>query len=846
MRKNIIKFLRNSFISMAGISVAVFVGLAMIMTWKTRDSIKDVSSIYMEELNVQLQQKFSTVVNLRLTQIEGIVMRTIALTDEKERMEQLKNNMDTTDFIGLGFYSKETGVIIFDGEPVELIEDEDFSKSLAEDGNMIAHGIAASGEKILILGKAAEYPMADGKSSEALVAVLPMEYLNEALFLEVEGAMVYTHIIDQNGDFVIRNGGAFRRSYFERIRNEVTSSNGHSIEKSIQDLQEAMKAGKEYSATFQMHNGKTRQVYCSKLSGKATWYLVSVMPRGALDASIARLDVVRIGIMVGSGMIILAVMVVIFILYYRMTCRQMKDLEHAIEEAVHADQAKSEFLSSMSHDIRTPMNAIVGMTEIALRNIQDSARVEDCLHKVKLSSKHLLGLINDVLDMSKIESGKMTLNLAPVSIKDIMYDLVNIMQPQVAARDQYFDIFIQKIQVEKVRCDSVRLNQVLLNLLSNAVKFTPEEGRIDVHVYQEESPLGEHYMRTYFVVEDTGIGMSKEFQEKIWETFSREDTDKVQRITGTGLGMAITKSIVTLMGGTIELKSEPGKGSRFQITLDFEKADVTEEEMKLPPWNILVVDDNEMLCSSAAANLEELGVHAEWTTEGKEAVRMVEERWKRGEGYQFVLVDWKMPEMNGIETIGKIRAIVGEDVPVFLISAYDWSDIQEEVNVSVEGFIAKPLFKSTLYDRLSQYIEGAEEEPETRSSGEADFSGKHVLVAEDIDLNWEVAETILSMSGLDLVRAVNGKECVEKFKASALGYYDAILMDIRMPVMNGYDATVAIRELEREDSNLPIIAMTADAFSDDAKHCLECGMNAHIAKPIDLSECNRILSEYLK
>ncbi len=846
MRKNIIKFLRNSFVSMAGISVAVFVGLAMIMTWKTRDSIKDVSSIYMEELNVQLQQKFSTVVNLRLTQIEGIIMRTVAFSDEKERMEQLKNNMDTTDFISLGFYTKEFGVTIFNGEPVELIEDENFSASLSEDGNMIAHGTAADGEKVLILGKSAEYPMEDGKSSEALVAVLPMEYLNEALFLEVEGAMVYTHIIDQRGDFVIRNGGAFRRSYFERIRNEVVSSNGHDVEKSIQDLQEAMKAGEDYSATFKLRGGETRQVYCSKLSGKSTWYLVSIMPSGALDASIAKLDVVRIGIMVGSGMIILAVMIVIFILYYRMTCRQMKELEHAIEEAVRADQAKSEFLSSMSHDIRTPMNAIVGMTEIAIRNIQDSARVEDCLHKVKLSSKHLLGLINDVLDMSKIESGKMTLNLAPVSIKDVMYDLVNIMQPQVAARDQYFDIFIQKIQVEEIRCDSVRLNQVLLNLLSNAVKFTPQEGRIDVHVYQEESPLGEHYVRTFFVVQDTGIGMSKEFQEKIWDTFSREDTDKVQRITGTGLGMAITKSIVTLMGGSIELESAPGQGSRFQITLDFEKADVAEEEMKLPPWNILVVDDNEMLCSSAAANLEELGAHAEWTLEGKEAIQMIEERWKRGESYQFVLIDWKMPGMNGIETIRQIRANVGGDVPVFLISAYDWTDIEEEVNVSVEGFISKPLFKSTLYDRLSQYIEGAEKEAETKSSGEADFSGKHVLVAEDIDLNWEVAETILSMSGLDLVRAVNGKECVEKFKASALGYYDAILMDIRMPVMNGYDATIAIRELERPDSNLPIIAMTADAFSDDARHCLECGMNAHIAKPIDLVECNRILSEYLK
>ncbi len=522
------------------------------------------------------------------------------------------------------------------------------------------------------------------------------------------------------------------------------------------------------------------------------------------------------------------------------------ELQKAREEADLANKAKSEFLSSMSHDIRTPMNAIIGMTEIAQKNIQDSERVEDCLKKVHLSSKHLLGLINDVLDVSKIESGKMTLNIIPMSLRNAMDDIVNIMQPQIKARNQHFDIFIQKIVSENVYCDSVRLNQVLLNLLSNAVKFTPEEGRIDVYVEQEPSPMGDEYVRTHFSVIDTGIGMSPEFQKKIWNTFSREETEQVRHTTGTGLGTAIIKSIIELMGGTIEMESEQGKGTTFHAILDLKKADINEDDMKLPEWNVLVVDDNEQLCISAAANLEELGVHTEWTMDGREAVKMIEEHHKRKEDYFFVLIDWKMPNMDGMQTIHEIRNRVGKDIPIFLISAYDWSDIVDEANtMEIEGFISKPLFKSTLYEHLKQYVDGYSKEDEKIKSEDIDFNGKRILLAEDIDINWEVAFEILSSVGLELERAVNGKECLEIFERSEIGFYDAILMDIRMPVMDGYDAAKAIRALNRPDHGLPIIAMTADAFSDDARHCLECGMDAHIPKPLDVKECMRILQKYL-
>ncbi len=367
-----------------------------------------------------------------------------------------------------------------------------------------------------------------------------------------------------------------------------------------------------------------------------------------------------------------------------------------------------------------------------------------------------------------------------------------------------------------------------------------------MYLYQESSPLGDLYVRTHFRIKDTGIGMSQEFQKKIFESFERENTEQVQNITGTGLGMTITKYIVNLMGGTIELQSELKKGSEFHVTIDFERVAIKEEEMQLPNWNMLVVDDNEQLCISAVSNLEELGVHADWTLDGREAVEMIKEHHEKQDDYHFVLIDWKMPNMDGIQTIHEIRKTVGKDVPVFLISAYDWSDIEEEARkAEIKGFIPKPLFKSTLYACLSQYMEGSNTVSKQKKNQEIDFNGKHILLAEDIDLNWEIANEILSSVGIQVERATNGQVCVELFEQSEIGFYDAILMDIRMPVMNGYDATKAIRLSERPDKDLPIIAMTADAFSNDVQYCLDCGMNAHIAKPINIQELMRILQKYL-
>lgn len=573
---------------------------------------------------------------------------------------------------------------------------------------------------------------------------------------------------------------------------------------------------------------------------------MTVMPYGQLNEQVSNLGHQWLTMTLGGCSIILLALIFVFFKYYNLTRRQVYALNTARQEAVYANQAKSEFLSNMSHDIRTPMNAIVGMTAIATANIDDIQQVQNCLKKITLSSKHLLGLINDVLDMSKIESGKMTLNKDIVSLKELMDSIVSIVQPQIKAKKQKFDVLIRDISAENVCSDSVRLNQVMLNLLSNAVKFTPEGGTIGISMYQEASPVGDTHVRVHLHVKDSGIGMAPEFQQKIYDSFTREDSTRVNKTEGTGLGMTITKYIIDAMEGTIDVKSELGRGTEFHVILDMEKASVQEMDMVLPQWKMLVVDDDEDMCRSTVDSLKEIGIEAEWALDGESAVKMVEKRHRLHDDYHIILLDWKLPRMDGITTAREIRRCTGDEIPILLISAYDWGEIEKDArDAGITGFISKPLFKSTLFYGLKPFADN-QVIPDVRAEeNQPELSGRRVLVAEDNELNWEVAMELLGDLGLELEWAENGQICVEKFQQSPVGFYDAVLMDLRMPVMTGFEATTAIRALDREDSDIPIIAMTADAFSEDMKKCLECGMNAHIAKPIDIREVSRHLKKYI-
>ena len=844
MIKNTKKFLVISFSILISVCIVMFTITSVYVSGKSDGAINEIGMIYMSAIAKQMQEKFDAVIDSQILEMEGIVLRHPPEEMEygQEMIDQLVLSAQVRDFVYLGLYTDDGESEMIYGSEVEYESEEVFQNVLQDSSLRVFSGLSSEGERVMCMLINVEYPMKGGKTSSAMVAAIPMEYLEKVLALDGENSLMYSYIIRRDGTFVVRTR---ENSFFENINETFCEYNGKSAQQYAQELQEAVSSKSEY-ATIACMDDERRYLLCTDLPN-SEWYLLSLMPFGTLDWILQDLSLKRQSATLLMCFIIIGGIVIIFMIYYKLSRQQMMELEKARQEAIKANKAKSEFLSSMSHDIRTPMNGIVGMTAIAMANIDNQERVKDCLGKITLSSRHLLGLINDVLDMSKIESGKLTLNMNQVSLREIMDSIVNIVQPQVKERQQHFDIFIQKIQTEDVHCDSVRLNQILINLLSNAIKFTPEGGRINVYLEQEDSPLGAQYVRCHFRVKDNGIGMTQEFQEKIFDTFTREEKAQIDKIEGTGLGMAITKAIVDTMKGSIELQSAPGKGSEFHITLDLEKADTKVEDMKLPPWRMLVVDNNKDLCQSAVESLREIGIEAQWAVDGETAVAMAKKCHEEDNGFEIVLLDWKMPGMDGLHTAREMRKHLGENVPILIISAYDWSEIEEEAKeAGVQGFISKPLFKSNLYLGLSRYmLDAPEEETKKETVSHRSFHGKRILLAEDNDLNWEIAEDLLSEAGFQLERAENGQICVEKFEQSELGCYDVVLMDIRMPVMNGYDAAKAIRALPRKDANLPIIAMTADAFSDDIQRCLDCGMNEHVAKPIDVDRLTQLLKKYL-
>ena len=526
---------------------------------------------------------------------------------------------------------------------------------------------------------------------------------------------------------------------------------------------------------------------------------------------------------------------------------QQRQLEEALSMAQSANRAKTTFLNNMSHDIRTPMNAIIGYTGLAASHIDSKEMVQDYLKKIGQSSDHLLSLINDVLDMSRIESGKINLDEKEENLSEIIHTLRNIVQADVRSKNLEFFIDSMDVRDESVICDKLRLNQVLLNVLSNAVKFTKPGGTVSLRVIQKDS-TETGYASYEFQIKDNGIGMSKEFLETIFDPFTRVNSSTVSGIQGSGLGMAITKNIVDMMGGTIDIKSIEDEGTEVVLRFSFKLAREHKEPERIAALDGLrgmVVDDDANTCISVHRMLKDIGIRSEWCTSGREAVLRTKEAVQDGDSFKVYIIDWMMPEMNGIETTRRIRRVVGDEVPIVVLTAYDWFDIEEEAReAGVTAFISKPLFPSDLHNVLEKCC--AEEQVASGTGNEDyDFAGKKILVVEDNEMNREIAVEILEEAGFVVDTAEDGTEAVAAMEKAAPDQYDLILMDIQMPRMDGYEATRRIRSMTSGVQNIPIIAMTANAFDEDRKAAIEAGMNEHIAKPIDIHALKETISRFL-
>ncbi|MGN0596897.1 MAG: response regulator, partial [Ruminiclostridium sp.] len=650
----------------------------------------------------------------------------------------------------------------------------------------------------------------------------------------------------------------------------------HDVVKDSDSFREYLLSGESDAIHVVLSSGENKIISFSKIPNM-DWYIVISIDQSLIMGT-RLLSVEKI-----SGTALMAVMFIVafslialsFVVYFsqKKTNAQNKELEklnkqlrennasleearHLAEQSFHvaeeANKAKSTFLSNMSHDIRTPMNAIIGFTTLALTNAANTEKVKDYLGKILSSSNHLLSLINDILDMSRIESGKIKLDETEANLSEMLHDIKTIINGQIHAKQM--DLFMDVIDVsdEDVICDKTRINQVLLNLLSNAIKFTPSGGTVSVRVTQiHNAPEGKGMYEIR--VKDTGIGMSPEFAERVFEPFERERSSTVSKIQGTGLGMAITKNIIDMMGGTIEVHSEQNKGTEFIISLclklQSERKSI-EKIAELTGLRALVVDDDFNTCDSITKMLTLVGMRSEWTLSGKEAVLRARQSIEMNDAFHAYIIDWRLPDMNGIEVTRQIRGL-GDNTPIIILTAYDWSDIEAEARAAgVTAFCSKPMFMSDLRESLLSALghQQKEEKNVLPVTDETDsFRGKRLLLVEDNELNREIAFEILNEYGFIVDTAENGKEAVDKVSASKLGDYDLVLMDIQMPVMNGYEATKSIRALKNNQlSAVPIVAMTANAFDEDRRTAAECGMNGFISKPINMEEVIEALHSAIK
>ena len=695
----------------------------------------------------------------------------------------------------------------------------------------------------------------NGETVALVYATTELDELPKALNINnVYNGTADIYIIDRKtGDFIMDTRHDELGNLFEMEERESIKS------KSFDDARMEIKEGKSgYVVLRSKTTDEFEYLYYGPLEGSAEdnnslseneWSVAVTVPQ---DEAFANLYRTRDICFTLAG-----IELVMLIIYFFWSMRNTKVtlekavLEERLVKAENAERAKTMFLSNMSHDIRTPMNAIIGYTTLAASNLDNKEKMQDYLSKILSSSNHLLSLINDILDMSRIESGRVDIEETECSLPEVLHDLRDILQSQMHSKQ--LDFFMDTIDVidEDVYCDKLHLNQVLLNLLSNSIKFTPSGGSVSLTIKQKHG-APEGYAAYEIRIKDTGIGMSEEFLQHIFEPFERESTSTVSGIQGTGLGMAIAKNIIDMMGGSITVKSEQGKGTEYTLSLELKLAaerKQVEVIKELAGLRALVVDDDFNICDSVTKMLVQLGLRADWTMSGREAVLHASQAKELADAFSAYIIDWQMPDMNGIEVVRRIRAAVGDDIPIIILTAYDWEEIENEAReAGVTAFCSKPIFLSTLRDTLLESIGRVKQKQEMPKIPDtsADLAGKRVLLVEDNELNREIASEILSASGLIIETANDGTEAVKMMRDLPPNHFDLILMDVQMPIMNGYEATIEIRKLkDPARSNIPIIAMTANAFNEDKAQALQSGMNDHVAKPLDVETLFETIRKYI-
>lgn len=810
----------------------------------TENSVYDVSEVYLQELTKQKINQFQINLENQVRQLR-IAIATLDAEDtsSKEKLQNcIKETNKVSEFDFFALLDNE-GIIYTESD---VINDSSQYPFINRDLKKSKVSLEKVDENNMIM---VMVPLEDTSFEErkiiGAVAGVNAGTFSEKVFTQYDFGRIFCEVIMADGSFVIKtNHNHLKEKFnlFSGLGKEAVFGDGFSIGKVKSDID----SGKSGVASYYLED-ILHYTYYAPIEG-TDWYMKTTIHYNLVSSKI---DAVR-QTMTRNSLVQLALVVLMLLAVFGiyLSVRRKNDkLNYQRIQAEESNRAKSTFLSNMSHDIRTPMNAIIGFTNLAIQSKESMERVQGYLAKILASSNHLLTLINDVLEMSRIESGKIYLEETECNLSEILHDLNTIIIGQIEGKQQ--ELLMDAVDVinEDVYCDKLRLNQILLNLLSNAIKFTPSGGKISVQFKQkEEAPEG--YGAYELRVKDSGIGMTQEFADKVFTPFERERTSTVSGIQGTGLGMAITKSIVDLMDGRIEVNTAPEQGTEFIIHVNFRLQETQREYTpiaELTGMKALVVDDDFDACDAATRMLLKLGMQSEWTLSGKEAVLRTKQSVSLNDAFGVYIIDWRLPDLGGVEVARQIRAIVGDSVPILIMTAYDWASIEDEARAAgVNAFCSKPMFMSDLQATLSKAIgqqvkipESSEEPTET-----VDFTGKRILLVEDNELNREIAYEILTQAGFEVESAEDGSIAVEMVEKSVPGYYDLILMDVQMPIMNGYEATRAIRSLENKElASMVIIAMTANAFEEDKKAALDAGMNDHIAKPIDIEVLFEVLGK---